>query len=68
MTVIRVDAATLAQIRATGRVVFADESGTPVAVAEAHQIEWPSETELVADEAGETFSLTEVFAQLKTLE
>lgn len=68
MTVIRLDAATLAEIRATGRVVLADESGTPVAVAETHPIEWPSEEELNAKETGETYSLAEVLAHLKTLE
>ena len=73
MTVIRLDAATLAQFQAAeGRVVLADEAGTPVRVCVLPPVPTaepePTEEELAESEAGETYSLAEVMEYLHSLE
>jgi hypothetical protein len=72
MTVIRLDAATLAKVKAGGEPVFlGDESGTPVlriSVVPVPPDREPTEEELAESEAGEGYTLAEVLAHLRTLE
>ena len=72
MTVIRLDAATLAQFKAaTGEVMLADQDGNPVRRLVLPPLAWtePTEEELQAAENDPvTYSLDEVLAHLKTLE
>lgn len=72
MTVIRVDAATLARFEGvTGEVILADENGKPVqrvVVPEGNRIEWaePTEDELLAAENDpSTYTLDEVWEKIK---
>ncbi len=72
MTVIRVDAATLARFEGvTGEVILADENGKPVqrvVVPEGNRIEWvePTEDELLAAEHDpSTYALDEVWEKIK---
>lgn len=72
MTVIRLDAATLAQFKAaSGEVILADENGNPVRRLVLPPVQWtePTEEELQAAENDpEEFSFEEVIAHLKSLE
>lgn len=72
MTVIRLDAAAVAQLRtATGEVILADENGNPVrrVVLPPVPDREPTEEELRAAESDPvTYSFDEVLAHLKTLE
>ncbi len=72
MTVIRLDAATLAQFKAAdGEVMLADQDGNPVRRLVLPPVSWtePTEEELQAAENDPvTYSLDEVLAHLNTLE
>ena len=71
MTVIRLDAATLAAVRAAGEVTLADEGGNSVRLRVPPPVTWtePTEEELQAAENDPvTFSFDEVLAHIKTLE
>lgn len=74
MTVIRLDAATLAQFQsAKGEVILADENGNPVqrVVLPPVSVGEPELTEeewAAVENDPETYSFEEVLAHLKTLE
>lgn len=72
MTVIRLDAATLAQFAAAqGEVILADEKGKPAQRAVLTPVTWtePTEEELQASENDPvTYTFEEVMAHLETLE
>jgi len=73
MTAIRLDPMTLAEVRAgKGPIYFCTEAGTPVlrcVVTPALPLDQePSEEELAASEAGETYSLAEVMDYIHGLE
>lgn len=67
MTVIRLDAATLAEVRAAGEVTLADESGNSVRLR-VPPLSWtePTEEELQAAENDTvTYSLDEVWEKIR---
>lgn len=71
MTVIRLDAATLARLQADGNVTLKDASGNPIHLCVGPTGTWtePTEEELQAAENDpEEFSFEEVIAHLKSLE
>lgn len=69
MTVIRLDAATLAKFKAaTGEVVLADENGNPVRLCALQPVTWtePTEEELQAAENDPVeYSLDEAWEKIR---
>jgi hypothetical protein len=66
MTVIRLDAATLARVQAGGGPVYlAGEDGTPV--LRCHVVPEPTEEELAESEKGPFYTTQEVLDHLRTL-
>jgi hypothetical protein len=71
MTVIRLDAATLAQIKAAGQVELADECGNHIRLRVVPLATWtePTEEELqAAENDSETYSLDEVWEDIRRRE